>query len=474
MKPISANMKIFYQRKMLYFWYLLMLSQLLAYFAIHDSSFNFMPFMLSMLGGIFVGGMQKEIVACPFTFCLPGQRKVPIKVVAIIGAVVNLLASFMIIFPMRSSLDTRFIPLVFAAILLLTVSIYLLSAVFMFYQDITGGFSLKGLVFTATIFSIMLFGKHLSSIMTTYPLAIIAVSLLVSYFMISMLASESKIRSLCGTFVVSGLGGWADRDKMAQFMVAKNADKRRKNDKVSFAERIFDSLQQLKINNAAKTTIGYVYTLIDSISVRGWQMLIGPFILLVIYGFIYGYHSLSSTGFNVFMIYYLIPIVGAMMWQLPMHPSIHVPASRNDKFVASFISGITFTVLTTAFLVLVAAFSRLISPYVPEPTFLNISEKMGDFHFATPNLSDCWLTLAFMPFALAMTTLFGKKPIVFIVIFQSIIMSVIFIKIFAKGFFEQVTIPHLHLLLIALMWSIFALVMYRKCDRRNLIGQGNE
>ena len=77
---LAANMKHLYQRRVAWFWYLLILCQapvilMPPFLARFDRYLGYL--IASLLVGILAGGMQKDVLIKPFSFCLPNHRRIP-------------------------------------------------------------------------------------------------------------------------------------------------------------------------------------------------------------------------------------------------------------------------------------------------------------------------------------------------------------------------------------------------------------
>ena len=89
MSILAANLKHLYQRRGVRFWYVLLLCQMPM--ILMPSKFDrYLGYLIvSLLMGVLAGGLQKDILTKPFSFCLPGHRRITRTFIFRIGYVVN-------------------------------------------------------------------------------------------------------------------------------------------------------------------------------------------------------------------------------------------------------------------------------------------------------------------------------------------------------------------------------------------------
>ena len=93
MSILTANLKHLYQRRSVWFWYVLLLCQtpmilMPSFLAKSDRYLGYIIF--SLLVGVMAGGLQKDILTKSFSFCLPNHRQIPRTFIFWIGGIVNL------------------------------------------------------------------------------------------------------------------------------------------------------------------------------------------------------------------------------------------------------------------------------------------------------------------------------------------------------------------------------------------------
>jgi hypothetical protein len=89
MRILQANLKHLYQRRALWWWYLFMLGfmPLMLMPFIIDRYLGYL--VISFLVGSLLAGLQRDILAKPFSFCLPGHQQISRRFLFWTGAVVN-------------------------------------------------------------------------------------------------------------------------------------------------------------------------------------------------------------------------------------------------------------------------------------------------------------------------------------------------------------------------------------------------
>jgi hypothetical protein len=99
MNRVTANLRIYFQSAwMVVLWVIVALICLPLLFVplfspdrADERGFFFTSLLVSYFVGYFVAVLQKETLVKPFTFCLPGHRRLPRRIIFVIGAVISVL-----------------------------------------------------------------------------------------------------------------------------------------------------------------------------------------------------------------------------------------------------------------------------------------------------------------------------------------------------------------------------------------------
>jgi hypothetical protein len=490
-------MKMFAQMKTMYLWYFIMLMQLPGMLAFEKSDTQMAVFSLAimaMLMGIVVAGLLKDIGVCPVTFCLPSQAKIPMKVIIIWACVApSLLLVIRLFTPSFSESPLYGAIAPFAAVEAFLFAIYFMSASLIYMNDFTGriGYfgcstgrskfdfrnnNLANFAFPLIVFSVILGGSRISALMVKYPLQVSVLCSGIALYCGAKMHNSARRRELCGKEIVSNVQGWTP-NKNAGMLLADFAEKNRGGDKIAFAERLFTKT----INNARSTvnrlTLGYIYNMIDCIGIRFWQAIFTQILVLIIWGYCFSNiggtnHALDPRNTVLCMIY-IFPAFGALLWALPMHASLHVPAGRRDKFNATLISTVVLTALGTVIVFGVVVVDKLIAPWMPSTLpFLPYTNPDAAFSFATPSLEFLWITPAIMPIGFAFSALFGRGGLVRMMVVSFIViaeeMIVIFLSYKSGGGLQM------PLLVIAAGWLFYIWALRRLCFKLPIAGPGRD
>ena len=228
MTILTANLKHLYQRRGLWFVHglIALLIYVLFFSPVISDTPGKAPFfilvILSNLVGIYACAMQTEIAVKPFSFCLPGYRRVRCHFLFIIGVVVNLLFIFVFLrYP--GLLETDSLPLVIAAAFFVGLISYWIGVVLAFAGNISAGFlgfyPLVGiLVRKFELYS------DLEDIIFFLPKYVIISGIGVSIAVWLFLASDSWARKHCGAMWLGFFDAW-NWQKARSHITARNAAK---------------------------------------------------------------------------------------------------------------------------------------------------------------------------------------------------------------------------------------------------------
>ena len=462
---IGVNFKIFYQRRTLYFWYLIILSQFPVMFSMSRvGALNLRLMLIPIIFGFLVGGICKDVMSRPLTYCLPKFSRIPRRLIFGVGVFVSGLISFV---SLNLAIDSvGFDVLVFIAWFMLSLSIFLCGAQTA-YSEI-GNWMAKVPLF---LMGLLIFHRSelVLNFIFSHGLVVSFAAMLYCIYCWGYFGSQKHHRRFfSGIGVVMFDCFNLDRSKTAQ--MSKVLDKiSKRGDSVSFLERFMlgRSLVAGQFTRR-RSSWAMVYSIVDNIMIRGLVQLVLPMIcVMLFYGYLFGIEIGNGVFMKFINFFYVIPVFGAIMWKFPPHEALHVPVSRKDKFVASIYGAVGITAATMVFVGLIALLGNVIAPYMPElPEGVvgSLSSK-----FMAPDLSMLILTPALMPLAFAISVVVRKKAIVR-TFFGPLMMLI------AMGFsFAGVAVSirwSLLIVVLLLFWCIYAGVLYRYCMKKDLVSAG--
>ena len=473
MSIMAANLKHFYQRRGLWFWYLIILAQMPTVIILYknpDKPILIGFLMINLLAGMLVASLQKDILSKAFTFCLPGHRQQGRKFIFSVGFALNILFSL----PFVIVLDIAPLNLLWllAGIIFVGMMYYLLSVMFVFRIDSYP--SIPGLFWFFLFAGAFFYHSHLYLAVRALPWGFVLAGVGMSVFAWIWLGGDSHARRLCGKLCMDFVDRW-NVDKARRVRQMKEARKRRDNsEQPGLLERFtLSKMKRATGLSRGRVLWGEFYTVVDQVMPRFWTAMVGMVIL--VFGYLYGGSMQITVGLdkdNPFemsiMIIYILPVIGAMQWILPVHCSLLTPAGRREKYVSGVFSAIIITVIATLMLLGLAVFSTLIQPYMPEiPAWFG---KPGTtLKFIAPLVSHIYLCPLLMPLGFAVGTLFGRKHTV--LMFAGPLLFLLCLFFNAAWLLLEVG-PGWLAVAMAGTWAVFALVLRRHCMTRSLVGPG--
>ncbi|AQQ10210.1 hypothetical protein L21SP3_02038 [Sedimentisphaera cyanobacteriorum] len=475
MKPLSANLSIYYKRPMAYFWYFITLCQVpaaaMSITGHIEESFLFL--IIPLFFGVLAGAVQKDIVSAPLTFCLPGQRNMPIKAIAGFGIVMLAAMLLLFFFAGFTRAGSPFAnPFYFAVNILLCIFVYLYAALIGFKTDpLKTSITLRVLPFAAAL--LIIFGsRFVNAVLTGFPVCSGLVIAAVSAYLASNINNPASRREICGKEdAVSTLSGWNSNFAMLKLKTANMAEKRNTAVSPCFAEKLFLSVNKKLKGSSAKTSADYIYIMLDKFLLNWKQFLFAPFLVLLLFGYILGFMpSVESNPFSAgavhWGVFFALPAMWAGMWELPLNPSMALTSSRKDKLNASLAFLLAYMMLTACVFLLAGLVAKAAAPYMPAPDLGIVSDK---FQFAPPCFQKVWLLFFITPLSSCACAVWGRKSKITTFIFPLIIMFVVIIS----GLEENIQPPALlvfRLAGISLSWIIAYSVIKFRCLKGNLAG----
>jgi hypothetical protein len=176
---------------------------------------------LAFVVGLLFAVLPKEILSKPFSYCLPGHRKVPRKFVFCVGIVFNLFGS--LLFLMYPGLNSGQLVLIVCSAFFAGLSSYLLGVWLAF--GVRNSVAFIGFLPLA-FFGVGLFGLHviIERAIVGNPFGVILVGILSSIVAWLWLGDEGRARRYCAVPWVGFFDAW-NRDKLQKYRRVRTAIK---------------------------------------------------------------------------------------------------------------------------------------------------------------------------------------------------------------------------------------------------------
>ena len=416
--------------------------------------------VISYMVGLLVFSLQQDIMAKPFSFCMPGHRKISRKVVILVGIILN--AALGMVFLAHPDLTFPYSLLVAIAGGSVGMAVYLLS-VRIIAKGSQGNiwlgltpFYIFGAVLTDA-------DRILQIAMVNHPFVFIAASSIICWLVWRWLGKDSLAREFCDKIIPGMFDGFNARkiQKMQQSQI-----RRKIGNKVTGLQRYIEGfflskMQRYKFLSRSQYVWGSLYAGLGVFSVflKPWSLL--GIIGLVLY---FGYCNMGS--FSIGHMIFLFPAVAALSMKLPAYPNLLLPGGRREIFTGVLASAFSITIITGVVMVILAIISHLIEPLLPP---LHI--KKLTFSYLAMDISKFYLFFLIMPISLSATVISKRWPMLKFISVMALMQIVIFWNIFNKRL-EIIITPVIIASAVIVSWLIFVMLAYNFCMKRCLVGQG--
>lgn len=405
MKPLAANLKHLYQRRMIW----LMLPFLIVAFWVYV----FLPLsapardgvfasylLVSLLGGIITGSMQVDVVTKPFSFCLPGHRKIPGKFILILGTVFNIPGS--LLFLKHTEISQTQVPVTILAAFCLGMALFSFSAY--------GTLNPSGKVLSAFWFAGFLYfsgvvggTEFIETIILYFPFIPILLGVIAVILLLKLAGSDQTARRMCGkiVMVMFDLLNRSKQKKLYEEQIAENR-KVREIESLTVSERFFHKrLSACPHVSTARYLWSMIYSGFSKIvdiknhKTKNWPAVLLTFLLLC-----------AFSGYSFLGLQYMVVIysgISSFCYAEPVPPTMLLTLGRRARYFGNIFTMTVFTVCFTILISVVSAALMTLSKVMPEIVF-----KGRTLTFQSPDLSSMYLPLLVMPLGFALKTLFPK------------------------------------------------------------------
>jgi len=471
MSILAANLKHLYQRRGAWLWYVILFCQIpMILLPLHLRITRYLGYLIiSLLMGILAGGLQKDILTKPFSFCLPNHRQIPRAFIFWIGGVVNLFLGC--VFLGYPGLGFPYVLLVILAGGFVGIIAYFYGAYASFQAVPTPAAGILGLLIPCTIFFVK-WDIVLQSIIIHQPIMVIVLSALVCVWVWRLLGRDFLARKYCGKLIMGMLDSW-NRTKIEKYKQAR-ADRNMTESKVKFFEKVQEfflgKMERYGFLSRGRYIWGNIYMVFGKLFGfwNIWHVLgfLGTIIFLVLF---FGFIGPSENDKRMIGFLFIVPALSICSLDLMPYRTVLFPAGRRDKYYSTLILSVILTLLAGLLVLLMTGISVFLETMLPEFSF-----RGGPIlSYYGMDIADFYIYLLFVPVTLSLAAAFPRtKPwfiIVLVVVFmQGWIISKIVLKQSLVKLIGPVSISGL----IALCWIGFLVVLHYICMRRPLVGQG--
>ncbi|MHC4863385.1 MAG: hypothetical protein ACYTEX_04860 [Planctomycetota bacterium] len=418
---------------------------------------------ISFFLGLVLAGLQQEILAKPFSFCLPGHRQVPRRILFYIGGVVN--ALFGLVFLACSGIALPYALLVIAAAGFAGMVLYFWGMYVSFggKPNPVATISIPLIVVGVLFFQ---FDRAIQYIIISSPAYMIAAGALTCIWVWKWLGRDALHRRYCGKLIVNDSFGAWNRPKAQRFLLARTYTKPARM-RAAISQSLDTSFTTAIANHAllgrTRHILAAAYVLAARVlATYRLKSLLGLLSLVLFFVVYFGYMPAPGiTG--LLYIFCAFPLIGSRLFP---HPTLLLPEGRSEKYCRAIASAVITACVGALLLIIVTALSVYLEDVLSPITF-----KGRTFTYHGMGIGQFYNFLLFAPIALALTLIFRRnflwRMVAFVVLMHfwaALAIAVKLTQILALG-------PLPIIALVLLVWLLFLLLLHRHCTKKPLVGQ---
>lgn len=465
MSILTVNLKHLYQRRGIWVVY-----AFLGFFAFAGIAVSFERpvvgqgrftglVVLAFIIGLLAAALPIEVLTKPFSYCLPGHRKVVRKFIFSVAVVFNFLGSLR--FLMYPGLNSGQLVLVVCSAFCAGLIFYWLSVWLAF--GIRNSAAFIGLL-PLVIFGGIFLDLHIiiERAIVGNPFGVILVGVLSSVLAWLWLGSAEWARRYCAVPWIGFFDAW-NRDKMQRYRQVRAAikwDKLKKHPSPWVETFFLGRMNRHDYISTGRYIWGGLYTTFG-IALSQWKAAFsGVFLALVLVCFM-GY---MGPGINML---FIMPGLMIAQMRLPVYSSMLISGGRNERYRCAMTQVITTAVLITILVTIVAALSVPLATVMPDITL-----RGSTFTFHAMIIELFFVPLLMIPIVFTLQLIFYRKPILMMLLIMLLFVVLFLTASFWREQLSTVINPMSIVILVALSWVLFLLVLRYVCMRRCLVGQG--
>jgi hypothetical protein len=461
MNLLLMNLSHYWKRPILILLQLLFMCMTLPVIIISQKSNLWMSFLcgMALIGGI-VYGYQMEILSKPFSFMLPGHRRIFRRLVFTVKAFWLLIGAILILLFFPQDMLHR----VFGSILILAGGSLAFRLGIGWADKTRQPQPTIGMMVPVIIFGSMLADSATVEKVLFNPLVIVIIAVaggIVTFRMWRNLGQLSLFASYCGLQSVSMFSGSNQKDlqklRRQQFAVGVGAGAE---DFLSGVEIFFlKRIEYTRHKPVASFVYGAIYQglgpgLLCQLRSKGWSV-IWMFAIFLLFGY-YG-----KIGDFIIWTIFLFPL---FLTDIHVHSTLLLTRGRSQRYIMAM-SWLLFTSIKTLAIVFVClGLTKIIEPYMPA---IHLRSLNAAFH--APDWHMWYLFAAGVPLLATLNLSFRGSTFVYMSSF--IVGGALFGLSFITNLWQW-QMPGIWIApIILIAWALFAAYLYRVCFTKCLSGQ---
>ena len=464
MSILTANLKHLYQRRGLWLVYVCLgfiafigIAVSFKHPAARQGQFTGLV-VLAFVVGLLLALLPIEVMSKPFSYCLPGHRKVVRKFIFSVAVVFNFLASL------------RFLwyPGLNSGQLVLAVCSALFAGLIFYWLGVWLAFGFRNSAALIGFLPLVIFGGAFFGLHATIersivgnPPGVILVGVLSSVLAWLWLGNAGLARRYCGVPGIGFFDAW-NRDKMQKYRqvrLAKKWDKLRKHPSPWVETFFLGRMNRYDYLSVGRYIWGALYKTFG-IALSTWKAAFSGVLLAFVMVCFLGY---MGAGKNIL---FIMPGLMVAQMRLPVYSSMLISGGRNERYRCAIILVITVAVLITVMVTIIAAPSLPLATIMPDITL-----QGRTFTFHAMDIELFFVPLLMIPIVFTIQLIFYRKPI-----FMMWLIMLVFVMLFItsiswhKQLISSIN-PMFFIGGLILCWSTFLLVSRYICMKRSLIGK---
>ncbi len=464
MSILTVNLKHLYQRRGLWLVYVIMVIFALAGIAVlfkgPEEPGRFIGLIvLAFVVGLLFAVLPLEVLSKPFSYCLPGHRKMVRRFVFCVGIFFNIFGS--LLFFVYPSLNAGQLILAVCSAFFAGLISYLIGAALVFAARNSVAFIgfLPVIIFAGQFFDLH---TVLERVIVENPLVVISVGVLTGCVVWVWLGDEGRARRYCNV-PWAGFDAWnpAKMKKISRIRMAGKWDKLKKYTSPRMERFFLGRMNRYNYVSAGRYIWGALYAA-SVVPVLQLKSILSIVIIVILMSFFLGYMGLAAT-----FMFFFMPMIIVMNMRLPVHSSMLISGGRRERFAGTITAVAIEAVPISVVAVAMVALSMLFKAIVPEFTLREVT-----FTYRAIGARNLFVPLLITPFAFAVRLIFYRKPIYV----MSLLMLVIYLMAFPEIVWHKQFSAMINLIsiiaLLVLGWGTFLLVLHHVCMRRSLAGNG--
>jgi len=410
----------------------------------------------AFIAGFIVAVMQIEALSRPFSYCLPGHRRVLRKYVFCIGLVTNALCSALFItYP---NLYGGQLPAVQCSAFFAGLTLYLAGVAAVLAHRNTGAV-IGFLMMPILVWNLFGLDILLERIIVEDVYPPICAGILSSVATWLWLGRADLARRYCNVPMIS-IFDCCNREKLQKYNVAKKLHGLKDHPR-PWVERFFlGRMDKYDYLGAGRYVWGVLYNNFALIVSR-WKSSAVYLVLLTI-----------LSGYMIPMIAFaliLLPMAILNQQRPPAYSSMLIFGGRRQRFVSTAVLGVVSIVLACAAVLIMVGLSMQLARFMPE---IAIKDGARRFIFRIIDARFVFIPLVVAPFVLMTQLVFYRKPVYTMLLFM-LLFAMVPLGIVSHKSVKAIIADRASVASIAVLgWLIFFLVLRYICEKRCLVGQG--